>query len=584
MISSTLFLGAVLLGLPVCQGSPQRRATWPTIPPGASWALRAWCPHDKGSGAACHEMDIANKAVVTIDMFDTSAYEIQQLKNNNHFVVCYISAGSYERWRPDSEAFPDSIKGLKLSKWDEIWLDIRPDQPSYPTLLSLMENRIRLAGIKGCDGIELDNVDCWQNYCLPNIGKEEQFMYDNQIKYNKYLAGKVHDYNMAVGLKNTVRQVNDLVDYFDFAINEECFEYNECDQLLPFVKQNKAVFGVSYRYGSSVAECQKAIDLAFTWLVAVDSDWMPCNIAGQLNQIKDVANTPIARPTPTTATTTAPPTPTINPTDVKVDGKWSDWGKCSQPCAGGVQVRTCTNPPPQNGGSICVGNASALCNLQACLPCTAMAPVNGQVFPDSGPHGLAFAFSCNSGYGPLPVGSRAVYMCTNGVLPPFSCPDTNECTSNLHNCDFNAQCTNIVGSFTCACNVGFAGNGMLCEALNMLGQGRTITAGGKQLVSRRGHKGLMQTDGNFVLYDCKGTPYYNTQTAGIPGPPTLTLEKNALITFKDRRGIVQWSLGSALDPALGPYTLWLLDDGSMIIQNGQRVKVWEMGFNLATSC
>jgi len=57
-----------------------------------------------------------------------------------------------------------------------------------------------------------------------------------------------------------------------------------------------------------------------------------------------------------------------------IDGGWSDWsdyGKCSYSCGGGVQykTRTCTNPSPQNGGIDCEGESKGhwrICNSMAC--------------------------------------------------------------------------------------------------------------------------------------------------------------------------------------------------------------------------
>ena len=40
--------------------------------------------------------------------------------------------------------------------------------------------------------------------------------------------------------------------------------------------------------------------------------------------------------------------------------------------------------------------------------------------------------------------------------------DNDECTSGTNNCHNNAICTNTDGSFTCACNTGYGGNGVTC--------------------------------------------------------------------------------------------------------------------------
>ncbi|GFR05586.1 hemicentin-1, partial [Trichonephila clavata] len=61
--------------------------------------------------------------------------------------------------------------------------------------------------------------------------------------------------------------------------------------------------------------------------------------------------------------------------DDKVDGGWTEWSllsdsDCSEPCGGGeqTQVRTCTNPKPQNGGKECEGpdHRSIKCNEESC--------------------------------------------------------------------------------------------------------------------------------------------------------------------------------------------------------------------------
>ena len=44
----------------------------------------------------------------------------------------------------------------------------------------------------------------------------------------------------------------------------------------------------------------------------------------------------------------------------------------------------------------------------------------------------------------------------------FSCTDTRECDTGIHNCHERAECTNTNGSFSCSCENGFTGNGTSC--------------------------------------------------------------------------------------------------------------------------
>eukprot|EP00736_Rhodelphis_marinus_P000322 Rmarinus@m.10818 len=43
-----------------------------------------------------------------------------------------------------------------------------------------------------------------------------------------------------------------------------------------------------------------------------------------------------------------------------------------------------------------------------------------------------------------------------------NCEDVRECQGGTHNCGANARCKDTFGSFTCACNTGYYGNGFLC--------------------------------------------------------------------------------------------------------------------------
>ena len=41
--------------------------------------------------------------------------------------------------------------------------------------------------------------------------------------------------------------------------------------------------------------------------------------------------------------------------------------------------------------------------------------------------------------------------------------DLEECTTNTHNCDVNADCVNTVGSYSCNCRAGYTGDGQTCN-------------------------------------------------------------------------------------------------------------------------
>ena len=44
-------------------------------------------------------------------------------------------------------------------------------------------------------------------------------------------------------------------------------------------------------------------------------------------------------------------------------------------------------------------------------------------------------------------------------------PDIDECAVESSECDVNAECVNVPGSFNCTCKAGFTGNGTMCKGL-----------------------------------------------------------------------------------------------------------------------
>ena len=198
--------------------------------------------------------------VYNIDLFDTNPAVIAQLHERGVYVMCYFSAGTMEDWRPDANAFPENIIGNPLEDWPgEYWLDIR----AIDSLKPVIESRLDLAAQKGCDGVDPDNVNGFENETGFPLN------YQDQLNFNIYLAKTAHAKGLDVGLKNDLSQISDLVSYFDWALNEECFYFDECDALKPFQQAGKPVFVIEYDLQPEEF-CAQAQELGF---IAVQKDW-----------------------------------------------------------------------------------------------------------------------------------------------------------------------------------------------------------------------------------------------------------------------------------------------------------------------
>jgi hypothetical protein len=188
------------------------------------------------------------------DLYDTPQEIIDQLHEDGRIVICYFSAGSWEDWREDADEFAEDVLGDDLIGWPgERWLDIR----QIDLLEPIMTARLDLAVQKECDGVDPDNVNGYTN--------ETGFplTYEDQLAYNIWLAEQAHERGLSIGLKNDLEQVEDLVEHFDWALNEQCFYFEECDYLLPFIEAEKAVFNIEYE-GDPAEYCPLALEMGFS--------------------------------------------------------------------------------------------------------------------------------------------------------------------------------------------------------------------------------------------------------------------------------------------------------------------------------
>ncbi|MEV6160376.1 endo alpha-1,4 polygalactosaminidase [Streptomyces sp. NPDC052052] len=213
--------------LAACTSAPEPDGTAHWRPePGLGWQWQL-------SGRLDPTVDVP---VYDIDGFDHDASAVADLHRRGRKVICYLSTGAWEDFRPDAGKFPASVRG-KGNGWEgERWLDIRRTDILEP----LMEARIAMCAKKGFDAVEPDNMDGYRNRTgFPLTAAD-------QLRYNRLIARIAHRHGLAVGLKNDLGQIPELEPDFDFAVNEQCAQYKECETLSPFVKAGKAVFHVEY--------------------------------------------------------------------------------------------------------------------------------------------------------------------------------------------------------------------------------------------------------------------------------------------------------------------------------------------------
>jgi hypothetical protein len=176
--------------------------------------------------------------VYDVDLFNTEQSVIDALHADSRTVICYFSAGTLEEWRDDAGDFPSDVIGNAMEDWpDEKWLDVRAE-----VVRTNMQSRLDVAVSKACDGVEPDNMDGY----LEDNNSGFDFDGFDQLDYNSFIAEEAHARGLSVGLKNDVDQIVPLEPCFDWALNEECFAYEECDRYAPFVDAGKAVFHVEY--------------------------------------------------------------------------------------------------------------------------------------------------------------------------------------------------------------------------------------------------------------------------------------------------------------------------------------------------
>src|SRR6202035_369207 len=219
-------VGAVVLGASLFMAAPVARGNGPWVPtPGLHWQyqlqgkLKTNLCAVPTSGGACVGPDVYDVDLYAPDGTTVNTAGVAAIHAVGAHAICYVDAGTWENFRPDAAAYPASVKGMPNGWPGEVWLDIR----ATGVLLPIIDARVAKCASAGFDAVEFDNVDGYTNTTGFPLAASDQ------LTFNEDLSGIAHAHGLSVGLKNDLDQLGQLESRFDFAINEQCAQFKECD-------------------------------------------------------------------------------------------------------------------------------------------------------------------------------------------------------------------------------------------------------------------------------------------------------------------------------------------------------------------
>ncbi|NIK62062.1 endo alpha-1,4 polygalactosaminidase [Kribbella shirazensis] len=182
--------------------------------------------------------------------------------------ICYVNAfqvqpGEQDQWAPDL-LLRDADGNLVIDEdWGEPLLDLRTaDQRTR--IAAKVNGWIDGCAAKGYRAIEPDNYDSYT--------RSRNLLTAAQAKaYLTLLATHAHGKNLAIGQKNTVELAGDRQAVgLDFAVAEECGQYDECGDYVDAFGNNVIVIEYTgegrrtacSQYGGTLSIVQRDVDVS----------------------------------------------------------------------------------------------------------------------------------------------------------------------------------------------------------------------------------------------------------------------------------------------------------------------------------
>ncbi len=198
--------------------------------------------------------------ILDIDPDLVTREQIRELKARGVYLICYVSVGTWEKWRRDAKAFPRRVLGRRYDEWpDERFLDIRKRR----ILLPIMKARFRRCKRLGFDAIEADNIDLHENRTGFPIRRR------HVVRYMRALTRAAHKMGLAIAQKNAPDLTRRLSRFMDFAVTEACYNDGWCSDMYPYIWRGRAVLDAEYREENPNMEqaCRYARDVGISMIL-----------------------------------------------------------------------------------------------------------------------------------------------------------------------------------------------------------------------------------------------------------------------------------------------------------------------------
>lgn len=181
-----------------------------------------------------------------IDLFENRRRTVRRIHGRGDAAICYVDAGTLERWRPDAEKFRGhhGFIGKPLDDWPgQRWVDVRRSRIIRP----IMRARLDKCARRGYDGAQFDDLDGWQ---LPKRkqGFPTKLRGRHVLRYAAWLANAAHRRGLSAAFENDLEQAKRLEPRFEWLIVEDCARYRECkhDGIRAFLDAGKFAGPVEY--------------------------------------------------------------------------------------------------------------------------------------------------------------------------------------------------------------------------------------------------------------------------------------------------------------------------------------------------